>query len=364
MRITFVLPGSGHAPVGGFKVVYEYANGLVNLGHDVTVVHPAMLYVDTPLFGRAKKLVRYIHRSLDGSYRPNSWFTLDPRVKVRWVFSLEERYIPEGDVVIATAWQTAEWVVSYGPPKGRKFYLVYDYEHYMSGTESVKKRIGKTFSKGMRIIATSPAVIEMIQLHGVSEYGYIPNGIDFNTFKLEISIWDGVRDMIGFPTRNEPFKGTIDAIKALEIIRAEMGGKIKVWTFGGKRPSYVPEWVEYYERPSNDDLKALNNRTAIFIVPSHYEGWGLPGAEAMACGAALVSTENGGVRVYAEDGKTALLCPIKNPIALAQTVLTLLRNRNLRIMIATNGYKYIQQFTWKNAISAMEEYLSEGLLNG
>ncbi len=360
MRITFVLPSSGHAPVGGFKVVYEYANGLANRGHEVTVMHPAMLYVDTPPLERAKKLARYIQRRLDRSYRPNSWFTLDPRVRIYWIPSLDERYILDGDAVVATAWQTAEWVVRYGPRKGRKFYLVYDYEHYMSGSESVKKRIGRTFSKDMHVIATSPVVIEMIQLHGVSEYCYIPNGIDFNTFKLGISIDDEARDMVGFPTRNEPFKGTIDAIKALEIIRVEVGGKLKVWTFGGKRPPYVPEWVDYYERPSNEKLRALNNRTAVFIVPSHYEGWGLPGAEAMACGAALVSTENGGVRTYGQDGKTALLCPVKNPVALAQCVLTLLRNRELLIQIATNGYRHIQQFTWERAINAIERYLSEG----
>ena len=41
VRVTFVLPGAGSVPVGGFKVVYEYANRLSERGHTVTVVHTA-----------------------------------------------------------------------------------------------------------------------------------------------------------------------------------------------------------------------------------------------------------------------------------------------------------------------------------
>ncbi|HWN72720.1 MAG TPA: hypothetical protein VNN15_02810, partial [Solirubrobacterales bacterium] len=40
MRIVFVLPARSAAPVGGFKVVYEYANRLVERGHEVALVHP------------------------------------------------------------------------------------------------------------------------------------------------------------------------------------------------------------------------------------------------------------------------------------------------------------------------------------
>ena len=38
------------------------------------------------------------------------------------------------------------------------------------------------------------------------------------------------------------------------------------------------------------------------MLTSYYEGWGLPGTEAMACGCALVSTRNGGVDSYAIEG--------------------------------------------------------------
>jgi glycosyltransferase involved in cell wall biosynthesis len=84
----------------------------------------------------------------------------------------------------------------------------------------------------------------------------------------------------------------------------------------------------------------------------------------MACGAALVSTDNGGVRAYADDGKTALLSPPKDPVKLADNALKLLRNNNLRIHIAQRGHDHIQQFTWDRATDALEEVLKARRISG
>ena len=51
----------------------------------------------------------------------------------------------------------------------------------------------------------------------------------------------------------------------------------------------------------------------VFAVGSWFEGFGQPGLEALACGVPLVTTDNGGCREYAEDGKTALLVPPRDP---------------------------------------------------
>ncbi|MCL4319149.1 MAG: glycosyl transferase family 1, partial [Firmicutes bacterium] len=39
MKITFVLPGYPYKPVGGFRIVYLYANYFAQQGHQVSVVH-------------------------------------------------------------------------------------------------------------------------------------------------------------------------------------------------------------------------------------------------------------------------------------------------------------------------------------
>jgi len=45
MKITFVMPGYSLKPVGGIKVVYDYANQLASRGHEVTVLHSHRLHV-------------------------------------------------------------------------------------------------------------------------------------------------------------------------------------------------------------------------------------------------------------------------------------------------------------------------------
>jgi glycosyltransferase involved in cell wall biosynthesis len=230
----------------------------------------------------------------------------------------------------------------------------------MSAATATQKRMASAFAQRMKVIATSPAVSGMLTACGANDAAYIPNGIDFQVFRKERSLNDPLRCAIGFPTRDEPFKGTRDAVRALSMVRERFDGELRFWSFGGRRPGYIPEWVEYHQRPTDQELQRLFNQTIVFAVPSHYEGWGLPGAEAMSCGAALASTDNGGVRVYAKHMRNALLSPPKVPEALADNVLRLLNDSNLRMTLAQQGHSDIREFTWQKAVDALE-YLIQGL---
>ena len=133
MKINFLLPQFPPEPIGGFKVVYEYANALCGRGHEVRVVHSAWGNVSRPVslsnaprhyFKRAAGL--WAARRLAGARV--GWFDLDPGVEQIIVPELGERCIPDGDAVIATAWTTAEWTAALSARKGRKFYLIQHYE--------------------------------------------------------------------------------------------------------------------------------------------------------------------------------------------------------------------------------------------
>ena len=79
----------------------------------------------------------------------------------------------------------------------------------------------------------------------------------------------------------------------------------------------------------------------------------------MACGCAVVSTDNGGIRDFTVQGKTALLSPPKNPKLLAQNLIQLLKDDSLRIQIARAAYSYIQKFSWEKSVNQMESLLQE-----
>lgn len=355
--ITILLPGSGHAPVGGIKVAYEYANRLSRRGHEVTIVHPASLFINRPLTKNPQKIVRYFQRRITGSYRPRSWFNLDGRVRTKWVPTLHERYIPDAEVVIATAWQTAEWLGTYPTAKGAKACLAYDYEHYMTASSQTQRTIALALSQSMKTISASPVVSEMLKSFGAKDTAYIPNGIDFEVFHRQGPANGHCRDSVGFPTRCEHFKGTDDAIRALCMVKQRFKGDLRFWSFGPAKPPFVPAWIEYHERPSDEQLRTLYNRTLVFAVPSHYEGWGLPGAEAMSCGAALASTDNGGVRVYAQHQVNALLSVPRDPEGLAENILQLLNDSALRERLVKQAHTDIQQFTWNKAVDSLERLI-------
>jgi glycosyltransferase involved in cell wall biosynthesis len=117
----------------------------------------------------------------------------------------------------------------------------------------------------------------------------------------------------------------------------------------------VPDYISYLKNPSPDRLRRIYNEAAIFVAPSWVEGWGLPPAEAMACGGAVAATDNGGHREFAQHGVTALLSPVKDPSALADNILQLIQNKELRLSIARKGNAFIQNFTWDKSVSAFEQ---------
>ena len=79
----------------------------------------------------------------------------------------------------------------------------------------------------------------------------------------------------------------------------------------------------------------------------------------MACGAALVTTSNGGIDDYAIDGETALVCEPDDVTAMADSIERLLRDDELRIRLATQGREYVREhFDWDASAEQLEAFLT------
>jgi glycosyltransferase involved in cell wall biosynthesis len=277
---------------------------------------------------------------------------MDPEVRLACVPSLSERFVPDGDVVVATAWQTAEWVSQYSKSKGRRFYFVQHLETW-NGPE---ERVYATWKAPLQKIVPSKWLAEIARSLGETAI-YIPYGLDVDAFQIVTPSEERRPNQLMMLYHNAAWKGCEEGLQALAMVR-EKDPDVRASLFGvPARPVSLPDWIEYHQSPSAKLLRELYNQAAIFVAPSRTEGWGLTGCEALLCGAALVATDIDGHREFAFHEQTALTSPARLPGALAENILRLIQDTGLRIQLAENGFQFIRQFTYERAATSLEAAL-------
>lgn len=358
MRVTFVMTGYPWAPMGGYRVIYEYANQLANRGHKVTVVHPRRIESATPapersLYHWARGLaVKALYMRMKPAV---DWHKIDERVQLLFVPALEQQFIPDGDAVVASGWQTAGPVVNLPVAKGNKFYLIQHYEACMGPADIVDA----TWRLPLRKIVISKWLLELGKKLTSDELTYIPNAIDHEHYRLTRPV-EGRRPKVAMMFSKVPFKGAADGVEALRIAR-EKHPELSAVFFGTSRlKPKVPRWVEYYKNPPQDFIvREIYNNSSIFLCPSISEGFALPPAEAAACGCAVVATDNGGIRDFIESNITGLLSPPRDPKALADNISLLLENEGLRVGLAKACNSRVRGLSWERSASALERLVGD-----
>ena len=359
IRVTFLLPARGIQPSGGFKVVYEYANFLATRGHQVQVVHPNLLHIDQPLLSFGPRMIlrillRYLGMKISRRYRPDHWFPVNPAVRMSWTHSLAAKNIPDADAVIATAWETAEWVQTYPPNKGRKFYLIQHLETW-SGPE---ERVMNTWKAPLEKIVIAGWLQKIATDLGETSH-LIHNGMDLSRFNMVVPPEERDPHQLLMLYHYVTWKGSADGLDAFAIAQRSIPG-LRLTLFGiDPAPPDLPSGIEYHQQPSQQKLNALYNEAAIFISPSWTEGWGLPPAEALLCGASIAVTRGGADEAFAIDEETALVSPIKDPAALAANIVRLVRDTELRLRLGRQGRALVQRFTWERSGAALEALIRD-----
>jgi len=92
-----------------------------------------------------------------------------------------------------------------------------------------------------------------------------------------------------------------------------------------------------FSHVDDETLAKLYSGSDVFIFTSYRKGFGLPPLEAMASGAAVVTTDCGGVRDYAVDGYNSLVTQPGDPSAIANAVIKILNNQRLRDSLIQGG---------------------------
>jgi len=158
-------------------------------------------------------------------------------------------------------------------------------------------------------------------------------------------------------SHGDEWKGRRDGLAALRSIRDRVSD-VDLHLFGA-----ADEGADGISHGplSRTQVAALLRQTAVFVCPSWEEGLGLPGLEALACGAALATTDTGGGRDYALHRRTALVSAPRDPAALADNVTALLEDLPLQRRLADAGAAHVRNLypTWAVAARRLRAALAQ-----
>lgn len=350
-RIVFLLPKPSLTPAGGYKVAFEYANMLANDGYSVSIVYASTFSKCNTVREFYNSIKNYVKYFLLNCKVVKNWFELDSRISKRIVYRISDCFLPKSDIYIATSVETAIDLERICIPC-HKMYLI---QHYESWITSEDKLI-QTYSNGMTKIVISRWLYNIVSQYS-NNCTLIPNGFDFSAFNTMLIPQKRNPFSIAMLYHNIDWKGCADCFSALEIVKNKYP-EVQVTLFGvPQRPDFLPEWYHYFQTPDRVMLNSIYNNSAIFIGASWSEGWGLTVGEAMICSCAVACTDNDGYKEMAIHESTALLSPIKRPDALANNIVRLIEDNQLRLSLSQNGNRYIQEFTWERAYSRFKQLI-------
>ncbi|RKN45854.1 glycosyltransferase family 4 protein [Streptomyces hoynatensis] len=191
----------------------------------------------------------------------------------------------------------------------------------------------------------------------------VPIGADTRVFHPDPAVPEVPGRIITTSSADAPLKGLVHLVEALAKLRTEHPAAHLVVV--GNRPKRGPVAealdrfglggaVEFVKGISDGELADLVRGAQIACVPSLYEGFCLPAAEAMAAGTALVATTGGAIpEVAGPDGVSCLAVPPGDAGALAAALGRLLGDEALRGRIAAAGRdRVLRRFTWREAARA------------
>jgi glycosyltransferase involved in cell wall biosynthesis len=201
--------------------------------------------------------------------------------------------VPDGDVVIATWWETAEWVANLDLSKGAKAYFV---QHDETQFASAPDRALATWSLPMHKIAVAQWLVDLARQRGSDseDISLVPNSVDLGQFCAPPRGKQPALT-VGFMYSRAKFKGCEIALRAFELAREKLPN-LQLVSFGVSAPVEtlpLPAGASYTRQPEQDRIRDLYAACDAWIVASRSEGFGLPILEAMACRTPLIATPAG-----------------------------------------------------------------------
>ncbi|WP_313593460.1 glycosyltransferase family 4 protein [Leuconostoc lactis] len=356
MKVTFLLTTNMNRPIGGHKVVFEYANYLVKNGIKVKLI-----FVKHPDFYNKSKLYRILQYTywtiLNKTPYKNrvTWFDIDDNIECCWNVNPQRIEIGEDEKVVATASWTAEILNKIKAiPDFQKYYFIQSYEALWNSPEMVDSTWLMPFNK--IVIAT------WLQKLGTEKFNVqtklIPNFINSKSF-VNRNPQQNREKIISLLIHSSELKQSDFGIRVLKKVQ-EMVPEAKFLLFGTvKKFETDLSNSQYFENATEECLNNIYNKSMIYLVPSKLEGWGLTAMEAMTSGAVVISNENGGIDDIVESGYNGWITDFDDEQRIANIIVDTINNEALRIKMVENSEKTLKNFSLEKSGHQFMEYLRD-----
>lgn len=314
MKITFLIPTySGLA--GGLRVVAQYADHLNRQGHSVRLISGD----NTQSLGIRARLRRMLGRgrtSREATSQGTGHFDglglhvtlISPNRPIP-----EERF-PDADVIVATWWQTVEWMTHLPPEKGVQVHFIQGHEVF---PHLPVDRVKAVYRQPTRKIVVASWLGEVMQREYTQPSQIAPNGVDTAAF-MAPERWPNKPLTVGFLYSKLPIKNAGLALEALHQAR-HLVPDLQAVVFGANPIDHpLPDWIRYELSPPQTRIPEIYASCDAWLFPSESEGFGLPILEAMACRTPVLATAAGAAPDLVTGANGRILPP--EPKAFAQAI--------------------------------------------
>ena len=229
---------------------------------------------------------------------------------------------------------------------------------------TMQKKVVQALHNVITVSAQSQRDIEQAFARPAKQIQIIPNGVDTSIFKPIPEIKRREYSLITTASSDQPLKGLSILLRAIAMLRDEFPqlrltviGKLKEDGDTQKELEtlQLSAVVNFKSGISNQELVEEYARAEIAIVPSLYEGFGLPAAEALACGIPLICSDGGALPEVV--GDAARLVKAGDVNDLVQALRELLSAPKLREQLGQRGRAHIlQQLSWECVGKKMQEF--------
>ncbi|WP_435851746.1 glycosyltransferase [Streptomyces umbrinus] len=239
----------------------------------------------------------------------------------------------------------------------------------------MQKRVARRLPSVLTVSGTSRQ--EIVDHLGVRDdrIHVVHIGADTDLFSPDPSVPQVPGRIVTTSSADVPLKGLVFLVEALAKVRTEhptahlivVGKRAEDGPVAQLIERYGLEGsVEFVKGISDAELVDLVRSAEVACVPSLYEGFSLPAAEAMATGTPLVATTGGAIpEVTGPDGETCLAVRPGDAGALAAGLSRLLGDPRLRERLGSAGRsRVLERFTWAKAAEGTVARYREAIAGG